>query len=134
MRLLLDTHCWLWMESAPERFTPAVRELLTDPETELLLSAASCWEIAIKHSLGKLALPQPPEQYVLSRMERNAVSALPVTPAHALRVAVLPLHHRDPFDRLLVAQATVEGLPLLSVDRELAPYEVEILWAAGEGP
>lgn len=129
MRLLLDTHCWLWMETAPERFTPAVAATLADPKSELFLSAASCWELAIKHSLGKLDLPQPPRTYVESRMARNAVWPLPITPQHALEVADLPHHHGDPFDRLLVAQAKLEGLTLLTVDRQLKSYEIEILWA-----
>lgn len=129
MRLLLDTHCWLWMETAPERFSARCRKLLVNPETELLLSAASSWELAIKYALGKLPLPQPPAVYVPSRMQRSGVSALPVQHAHALRVAALPPHHRDPFDRLLIAQAELEKLPLLTVDDAFRPYDVDIVWA-----
>jgi PIN domain nuclease of toxin-antitoxin system len=127
MRLLVDTHCWLWMQACPERFRPDARALLESPRTEVLLSAASAWEIVIKHTLGKLSLPEPPERFVPDRMQRTATVGLPVEHAHALRVAALPLHHRDPFDRILVAQAQVEGLPLLTADAQLAAYDIETL-------
>ncbi len=130
MRLLLDTGCWLWMQAAPERFSPDRLALLESPQTELFLSAASSWEIAIKYALGRLPLPEPPAIYVPDRMTSSGVAALPVEHAHALRVAELPPHHRDPFDRLLVAQAQLEKLPLLTADPLLAQYEVEILPAA----
>jgi PIN domain nuclease of toxin-antitoxin system len=104
-------------------------KLLQHPESELVLSAASSWEIAIKHAIGRLKLPIPPEEYVPSRMERSGVVALPIEHSHALHVASLPLHHRDPFDRLLIAQAQLEKLPILTADRQLEPYEVEIHWA-----
>jgi PIN domain nuclease of toxin-antitoxin system len=129
MRILLDTHCWLWMETVPERLSESARALLEDPANELLLSAASSWEIAVKYALGKLPLPEPPARYVTSRMERDGISALPVEHVHALRVAELPLHHRDPFDRLLIAQALVEAIPILTADRQLEPYGVEVLRA-----
>ena len=129
MRVLLDTHCWLWMTSAPERFSSAARALVEDTRNELFLSAASSWEIAIKYALGKLPLPAPPAAYVPSRMAVTGVMALAVEHSHALEVAGLPLHHADPFDRLLVAQARVEGLSLLTADPQLAAYEVELLRA-----
>jgi PIN domain nuclease of toxin-antitoxin system len=130
MKLLLDTQVWLWLQTNPDRVTPTVREMLTDPRHQLLLSAASAWEIAIKFGLGKLPLPMPPEQYVPSRMDASDTIALPVSTAHALRVASLPPHHRDPFDRVLVAQAQLERLTLVSADRQLAPYDIEVVWAA----
>jgi PIN domain nuclease of toxin-antitoxin system len=117
------------METAPERFSARVRGLLEELDTELLFSAASAWEIAIKYALGKLPLPEPPARYVVSRMERGGILALPVEHAHALHAGELPLHHRDPFDRLLVAQAKLESLPLLTADTQLEPYGVELLWA-----
>ncbi len=129
MRILLDTHCWLWLQVAPERLTAEIRDLLADPEHDLLLSVASAWEIAVKWSLGKLPLPAPPAEYVPSRLERQGVLALAVELRHALHVAVLPLHHRDPFDRLLIAQAQLERLHLLTSDQALAPYEeTRFLW------
>ncbi len=127
MKLLLDTQCWLWMLMAPERFTAATRAILIAPENELYLSAASSWEIAIKYALGKLRLPGLPGEVVPGLMARSGVVPLPVHHAHALQVAQLPPHHRDPFDRLLVAQAQLEGLPILTADRSFRPYDVEVM-------
>lgn len=129
MRLLLDTHCWLWMQTAPERFSSEVRAVLASPENALYLSAASAWEIAIKYALGKLPLPMPPAQYVPSRMKSGQVLALPLAHEHALRVADLPPHHSDPFDRVLVAQAQIEDLVVVTVDPKFEPYEVRVVWA-----
>ncbi|MBI3986437.1 MAG: type II toxin-antitoxin system VapC family toxin [Lentisphaerae bacterium] len=130
MRLLLDTHCWLWWVAEPERLRKAVRKLIADRHNTILLSAASSWEIAIKYAMGKLPLPEPPEEFVPKRMVRDAMTALPVEHIHALHVASLPAHHRDPFDRLLVAQAQVERIPILTVDRQLERYDVEIVRGA----
>ena len=129
MRFLLDTHCWLWLQGSPERLSRQVLSLLEDPGNDLFLSAASSWEIAVKCALGKLSLPAPPGRYVPSRMEASGTRGLPIEHAHALRVAELPLHHRDPFDRLLIAQAQVEKLVFLTVDRQLQRYDVEIRFA-----
>jgi PIN domain nuclease of toxin-antitoxin system len=117
------------MQTALGRLSSRSQALLSDPENQLFLSSASAWEIAIKYSIGKLPLPIPPTEYVFSRMETSGTLALPVLHAHALHVATLPLHHGDPFDRLLVAQAQLEQLSLLTADRQLGDYEVEILWA-----
>ena len=127
MRVLLDTHVWLWMAAAPERLSPAARALVVAPENELLLSAASAWEIAIKHGLGRLTLPEAPETFVPRVVAQLGVTPLPVHHRHALRVASLPSHHRDPFDRLLVAQAQLEGVPILTADRNFAGYDVPVL-------
>jgi PIN domain nuclease of toxin-antitoxin system len=127
--VLLDTACWLWLHAEPERFNAHALALVRNPETDLVFSAASAWEIAIKYALGKLSLPLPPAAYVPSRMARVTVTALPVLHDHAVRVAELPPHHRDPFDRLLVAQCQAERLPLLSADRQFGPYQVEVIWA-----
>lgn len=129
MTLLLDTQCWLWMQAEPERLNEKTRELLVDPSQELALSAASSWEIAIKYALGKLPLPSTPGRYVPERLRADGIRPLPVSHVHALRVADLPLHHRDPFDRLLVAQAQCEQLTLVSADRILNRYDVELHWA-----
>lgn len=125
--MLLDTHCWLWMESAPERFSIPMRRSLEDPGTELLLSVVSVWELAIKAALGKLELPEPIDTYVPSRLRRSQVGSLPVRLEHALEAAGLPLHHADPFDRMLIAQARAERLPILTADRAFAAYDVELL-------
>jgi PIN domain nuclease of toxin-antitoxin system len=127
MRILVDTQCWLWMNAAPERLSAGVRSRLLAADTILFLSAASAWEIAIKYALGKLHLPDPPADYVSSRMRQTKTTPLAVSHEHALAVAALPAHHRDPFDRLIVAQARIERLAILTADRHLALYDVEII-------
>jgi PIN domain nuclease of toxin-antitoxin system len=131
VRLLLDTQTWLWMQVAPERLSDRVLELVQDPGADLVFSAASSWEIAIKYALGRLPLPTPPAEYVPDRIESSGVIPLPVEHAHALLVAELPQHHHDPFDRLLVAQAQLEDLAVLTADRQFEPYDVELVWADG---
>jgi PIN domain nuclease of toxin-antitoxin system len=130
MRLLLDTQVWLWMHLQPDRLRPDVRDMLIDPASTLLLSAASSWEIAIKYALGKLPLPEPPRDYVSARMHRDGVDGLPVAHGHALHVATLPRHHRDPFDRLLVAQSQLEDVPIVTADPLLERYDVAIVPAS----
>ena len=125
--ILLDTQVFLWLQSDPERSASAL-PLLADENTTLLLSAASSWEIAVKWGLGKLTLPEAPETYVPDRMQRNAIGALPVMHSHALAVAKLPNHHRDPFDRLLIAQALSERIPLATADQSMRAYAAELLW------
>ena len=127
MRILLDTQIWLWMLAAPDRLSSQSRALLVAAENELLLSAASAWEIAIKHGLGKLQLPESPAKYIPRMIVHTSVTPLPIHHRHALRVAELPEHHRDPVDRLLVAQAQVEGVPIISADRHFRQYDVEVL-------
>lgn len=129
MRILLDTECWLWSLTAPERLNARAQSLIADRANKLYLSAASSWEIAIKYEIGKLPLPEPPETYVPNRMLALGVQALPVEHVHALRVASLPRYHRDPFDRLLIAQAEVEGISLLTADRIIRKYKVALIWA-----
>jgi PIN domain nuclease of toxin-antitoxin system len=131
--LLLDTHCWLWMQAEPERFSAKARRLVESRTNDLLFSAASSWEIAIKYALGRLPLPSPPSDYVPDRIASSGVIPLPVHHAHAAGVAELPPHHRDPFDRLLIAQALLEGVPILTADRQFQPYDVEVIWARGAG-
>lgn len=126
MKLLLDTHVFLWLQTEPERLgerLPAVE----DPATELLLSAASAWEIALKHSAGKLPLPDPPQRYVPERLSAIEARSLPVEHAHALATATLPPLHRDPFDRLLIAQSALLDIPILTADEAVARYPVRTL-------
>jgi PIN domain nuclease of toxin-antitoxin system len=130
MRCLLDTHVWLWMLTAPDRVRGRAADVLRDARSELLLSAASSWEIAIKYAIGRLPLPESPETYVPERMRLTRVESLPVTHAHALRVAALPRHHQDPFDRLLIAQAQIESLTIVTVDPAFGGYDVRVLAAA----
>ena len=115
------------MLAAPERFTAASRKLVASPKHELLLSAASAWEIAIKYAIGKLPLPEAPDRLVPTLMAKTGVIPLPVLHRHALHVATLPPRHRDPFDRLLVAQAQLESLPMLTADPSFKLYDVEVL-------
>ncbi len=126
-RFLLDTHIWLWLQTTPERLGEHTHTLLRSPSHELLLSAASGWEIAIKYGLGRLPLPDPPAIYVPDRMRRSGTSPLPVEHSHVLRVADLPDHHRDPFDRLLVAQSQLLGVPVVTADRALDAYDIETI-------
>ncbi len=129
MRLLLDTHVWLWMVAAPNRLRPETRALLQRRDTTLYLSAASAWEMAIKHHLGKLPLPEHPRDFVPPRLLRDGVLSLQVDMRHALEVSGLPDHHNDPFDRILVAQARCEQLTLLTADEELTAYDARTLRA-----
>lgn len=130
MRLLLDTHCWLWWLAEPERLSPDALGHLGDGRNEIYLSVASAWEIAIKVGLGKLRLPLPPEEYIPARLASQNMHALAIELDHVTEAGRLALHHRDPFDRLLVAQARREALTLVSADVKLRAYEVEFLWAA----
>lgn len=132
MRLLLDTHVWLWLRTEPGRLEEPALKLVEDPGTDLYLSAASAWEIAIKYRLGKLPLPRSPAEYVPERMRTSGTLPLAVEHAHAVHVASLPLHHRDPFDRLLVAQAQVERMRLVTADPAFEAYDVEVLKARRE--
>ncbi len=123
MKLLLDTHVFLWLQSSPERLGEHV-DLVADGGNELAVSAASSWEIAIKHEIGRLRLPEAPDRYVPSRIRMIGAQALPVEHSHALAVASLPALHRDPFDRLLIAQAQLEGMTILTADEAVARYPV----------
>jgi PIN domain nuclease of toxin-antitoxin system len=133
VKLLIDTQCWLWWFTDPTRLNRAAHQLIAEPENTVYLSSASSWEIAIKSSLGKLKLPESPERYVPARLASQGMPGLSIEHVHALRVFSLPPHHRDPFDRLIVAQAQVEGLPVLTSDPNIALYDVEATWG-GQGP
>jgi PIN domain nuclease of toxin-antitoxin system len=127
VRVLLDTNAWLWMIAAQGRLNTNARELVQDRRNELFLSAASSWEIAIKHAMGRLGLPARPEGLIPEQMRKSGVVGLAIEHAHALRVNSLPAHHRDPFDRLLVAQAQIESLAILTADPVFQRYDVEVV-------
>ena len=129
-RILLDTHCWLWMTASPERFSGRALRQIEAADTDLYLSAASAWEIAVKYALGKLQLPMRPADYVARYLRETRTSSLPITTDHGAYVADLPSHHRDPFDRLLIAQATLERLPILTADPQFQKYDVEVIDAS----
>lgn len=126
MRLLLDTNVFLWLNDAPERLGDRLA-LIEDTENARLVSSVVALEVAIKVSIGKLTVPTPTAAWFTSRMEALVADPVPIEPEHALGVAELPLHHRDPFDRLLVSQARALGVPILTADRVLAEYPVEAL-------
>jgi PIN domain nuclease of toxin-antitoxin system len=128
MRLLLDTHVLLWALVEPARLSPEVADRLRDPRNTLLASAVSAWEIAIKQSLGKLVLPGPADVWLPDACQRTGIDWLAVQPEDALAVGRLPWFHRDPFDRLLIAQVR-GGITLVTHDRAVEPYGVPVLWA-----
>jgi PIN domain nuclease of toxin-antitoxin system len=128
MRLLLDTHAFLWFVLGDPRLVQTARDRIFDPAKVKLVSPASYWEIAIKISLGKYTLNEPYETFMQRGIFGNSFSILPVEPKHTAALTTLPFHHRDPFDRLLVAQALVEQIPVLSTDAALDPYGITRLW------
>jgi PIN domain nuclease of toxin-antitoxin system len=128
MKILLDTHTFLWWNTEDPQLSSRAREMIADGENEVFLSVASAWEISIKTAKGKLILPELPSSYILSRMALYRFQPLPVQISHAVQVYDLPRHHDDPFDRLLVAQSQVESIPLISADTEIRKYEVEVIW------
>lgn len=123
-RLLVDTHALLWWLTDDAALSPTARDALADPATEALVSTASLWEIAIKRSLGKLTTPDD----LPDRVTAEGFDWLPVSPMHAWHVRDLPAHHGDPFDRLLVAQALTERLPVVTADARFADYGVGVRW------
>jgi PIN domain nuclease of toxin-antitoxin system len=130
VRLLLDTQCWLWWFAQPERLNEEVITQIADENNELWFSVASIWEMGIKVAIRKLPLPEPIDSYIPSCMVQLGARSLEITASHALRAAALPLHHRDPFDRMLIAQTQMENMVLVSTDSMFKQYDVSILWAA----
>jgi PIN domain nuclease of toxin-antitoxin system len=128
VKLLLDTHTFLWWDSEPELLSPTVLQLCRAPENTLVLSVVSAWEIQVKSQLGKLELKRPLAEVIRDQRKANNLRVLPIWLKHVLALATLPAQHRDPFDRLLVSQARVEGAVLLSRDPLLALYEVDVRW------
>ncbi len=128
MRFLLDTHTFLWFVWNSPQLSAAARLLIEEPTNEIWLSVASVWEIAIKVSTGKLALTQPLDTFFAEQLARNRIRLLPLELRHAARVSTLPFHHRDPFDRLLVAQSLTDPMPLVSADAVLDAYNIDRRW------
>ncbi|MBV5274057.1 MAG: type II toxin-antitoxin system VapC family toxin [Lamprocystis purpurea] len=128
MRVLLDTHSFLWLVTDDPKLSERAKSVFLDGDNELLCSAVVGFEIAVKFSLGKLDLAEPPREFMEKRIRHNALKPLAVTLEHSYRLAQLPFHHRDPFDRLLVAQALEEDLALLSIDAILSEYGVRRIW------
>jgi PIN domain nuclease of toxin-antitoxin system len=122
--LLLDTNAWLWMAADDDRLGPLAKSLITAADTELVLSAVSAWEVSIKWALGKLALPEPPEEFVETTVRDGGFKRLTIDFEHVIGVARLPPIHQDPFDRLLVAQSFATKIPLLTGDDMISRYGV----------
>ncbi len=130
MRLLVDTHIFLWYISADPQLPAWVREAIRDPANEVYLSVASVWEAVIKHVLGKLPLPEAPATYLPRQREAHQIASLPIEEAALVELANLPLLHRDPFDRMLIAQTLRGGMKLVTVDNEIKKYPVPMLTKA----
>ncbi len=128
MKLLLDTHTFIWWDSEPAKLSPQALALCQDQQNVLLLSVVSIWEMQIKLQLGKLRLTLPLREIVETQRQINNVEILPITLAHVLALENLPTHHKDPFDRVLVAQAIVEEAVLVSADPNVARYAVRVVW------
>lgn len=127
MRLLLDTHAFLWFVAGDRRLSRRARAAMEAPEAELYVSAASVWEMAIKVSRNRLTLPAPVDAYMTDKIAEG-YRVVPITWTHAAAVEQLPLHHRDPFDRLLIAQARAERYPIVTRDRVFRKYGVDVIW------
>jgi PIN domain nuclease of toxin-antitoxin system len=126
--LLLDTHTFIWWATRDPRLSAPAREALAAPDSTVFLSVVTPWEMTIKHAIGRLELDEPPRSLVYAQMARHDYRPLAVELEHVLAVSELPLHHRDPFDRLLIAQARAEGLSLVSGDAVFAEYDLPVLW------
>ena len=127
MKLLLDTHIFIWWADQPEKLSPVALSALEDETNELLLSVASVWEMQIKIQLGKLKLSLPLKELVNNQQEANDLTVLPVTLAHVSTLDALPFHHKDPFDRLLIAQGIEEALTIVTADSQFSSYSVKLL-------
>jgi len=128
MNVLLDTHAFLWLATGDDRLSETARKTFLNQENSLFFSAASYWEICIKMSLGKISLKTGWFQTIQNEMEINAIQWLPIEMTHCAKVIKLPFHHRDPFDRMLVAQAITEKMQLLSHDNRLSAYSIKRIW------
>jgi PIN domain nuclease of toxin-antitoxin system len=128
MKLLLDTCSFLWVVADAPALSQRARGLFQAAEHEVFLSAASAWEIAIKHALGRLRLPEPPERFVREMREAHAIASLPIDEESALHVSRLPALHRDPFDRMIVSQAIVHGMTILTPDPLVTQYPGRTTW------
>jgi len=128
VKLLLDTHTFIWWDSEPQRLSQQVLNMCQDPENVLLVSVASLWEMQIKLQLGKLKLNTPLAELVLGQQEINKIDILDIKLEHVLALGKLPSYHKDPFDRLLIAQADIEEAILVSKDQIFTEYAVKVAW------
>jgi PIN domain nuclease of toxin-antitoxin system len=128
VKYLLDTMVWLWSVGPSKMIGTAGLEIIASAEEEVYLSAASSWEIAIKTRLGKFQLPEPPGRYVPKRLAEQGIRSLSINQDHSLRVYDLPAHHADPFDRMIIVQAMVEQMTVLTSNREFEKYQIDVIW------
>jgi len=128
MKLLLDTHTFIWWDSEPAKLSSEALALCQEASNRVLLSVTSVWEMQIKHQLGKLRLALPLAKMISEQREANDIEVLPITLTHVLELENLPFYHKDPFDRLLVAQANSEGAVLITKDAVFEKYPVEVVW------
>ena len=128
MKLLLDTHTFLWWITDDPQISAKALELMGDSQNDLYWSAASTWEVAIKYALGRLPLPDAPTIFLPAELGKNRIVSLPIVDTHAFQAGLLPRHHRDPFDRMLVAQAQIETLGIVSNDTIIRLYNVNVYW------
>jgi PIN domain nuclease of toxin-antitoxin system len=127
MKALLDTHTFLWAIADEERLSRRAQQIYTG-SNDLWLSVASMWEILIKVQAGKLPLPEPAGPYLVKKLVQNQIEVLPITMDHALGIESLPFHHRDPFDRVLIAQSIEQGWPIITADPWFARYAIDVIW------
>ena len=128
MKILLDTHTFLWAITDDRRLSAPARKAFSAANSEVLLSVASIWEILVKSETGRLPFPRPIGTYLRAQLSKTAITVLPILLSHVLELEQLPSHHRDPFDRIILAQAIAERLPVVSADTKFRSYPVEILW------
>ena len=128
MSVLLDTHAFLWYITDDAQLSRFAEQTISDSGNDVYLSIVSVWEIAIKHSLKKLNLPSPFAEFIPEQLLLNAMKVLPIEIAHLSAYVGLPYHHRDPFDRMMVAQAQIEDMPLVSNDALISSYEIDVIW------
>ena len=126
MKVLLDTHAFLWFMAGDTRLSPKARKVMSDADTELLLSAASVWEMAIKAALGRLVLPVSVGDYIVGKV-RNGLHIMPIEWMHAAAVQDMPTHHRDPFDRMLISQSIATKYPLMTDDDKIRLYQCQVI-------
>ena len=128
MKCLLDTHAFIWLITEDPKLSDPARNCILDGRTTLYLSGASIWEIVIKYNIGKLRLPGHPQTFISKQLATNSIEELPITFKHAFNLQHLPDHHKDPFDRMLVAQAIFEKLSIITIDPIIAQYPVKTIW------
>ncbi len=128
MKVLLDTHAFLWAITDDPKLSAKGRELFTASDSDLFLSVASVWEVLTKVQIGKLPMPKETGAYLKEQIAKTNVQVLPIQMTHVLRLERMPLHHRDPFDRILIAQSLEEGFPILTADPLLKDYPAALIW------